>query len=259
MNFECYSDLISAARQCESNIDKLKLLQSYFLKNVNFNYLMEIAINDYGIGAFEKAKQTHFYSEEEKEDVISASEKILGNKFKLPEEDRKILKSVLGKATPPTLKKMQAFGQISTITNPGYNGSLIDSIKRVSEPNKVVYENGLIKYGVCANFSEFAQNFCSDLDIKCYKAYSHGHCFNIVEIDGEKRVFDFTRMIAIRDDFHNFNGQEIEDWFNMPFEKMFKYRPDRIILKIDNNELQSPISKNNYHSYLSKKESEIIK
>lgn len=57
-------------------------------------------------------------------------------------------------------------------------------------------------------------------------------------------------MIAIRDDFKNSNKQNINDWFNMTFEKMFEYKPERIIEIIDNEKIDRPITKDNYKDYL---------
>ena len=63
-------------------------------------------------------------------------------------------------------------------------------------------------------------------------------------------------MIGIRDDFHNLTGQEINDWFNMTFQKLFEYKPNRKITEIDGKNLnQSPISKDNYTVYLSNEKS----
>lgn len=254
MNFENYEELINYAKTYESDIDKLKLLQDYFLKNVEYNYLADIApaLNDqndpYNIINCEYGKQTIFTSEEEKEKIIDEVEKRLGNNFHLSKNDRKKLLLSLGNVVEPVEKTIiRPTGQKLHISIPGCDGSLFDCIHKEVNSDLEVIENGLIKCGVCRHFSKFVKKFCDDLKIKCYIADSSDyHEFNIIEIDGEKRVFDFTRMIGIRDDFHNFDGQEIDDWFNMTFQKMFEYKPNRKIVAIDNIVLgQNSISKDN--------------
>lgn len=130
---------------------------------------------------------------------------------------------------------------------------MFDCIRKIAKLDSEVLENGLIKYGVCRHFASFTKRFCSDLGIQCHDVTSSdSHEFNIIEIDGEKRIFDFTRMIGIRDDFLNLSGQEVDDWFNMSFQKMFEYKPNRRITKIDDKNLaQNSISKDNYTVYLS--------
>ncbi len=257
MDFKSYDELIKFARLHENNIDKLRVLQEYFLQNVDYDYLQDIAMaintNGYEINTFEKGKKTDFSSEQEKENILSEFEKKLGNNFHFSQKDRAKLLLSLGEVVQPTQSTTQLFGKTYTINNPGYDGSLFDCIRKVAKVDSEVLENGLIKYGVCRNFASFAKKFCSDLEIPCYcVTSSDNHAFNIIEIDEEKRIFDFTRMIGIRDDFYNLTGQEIDDWFNMSFQKMFEYKPNRKITEIDSKNLnQNPISNDNYTVYLS--------
>jgi len=257
MDIKNYDELLRVAKLCESDIDKLKVLQDYFLENVSFNYLQEFAMaissDSYNLSNFENGKKIDFISKEDKENVLSEFEKFFGNNFKFSTKDRETLLLALGKVEPATKKITQLFGKTYTINIPGYDGSLFDCIRKIAKVDSEVFENGLIKYGVCRNFASFVKKFCSDLGIKCYYIETNdNHVFNIMEIDEEKKIFDYTRMIGIRDDFHNFNGQEINDWFNMSFEKMFKYKPNREITKVDGKKLYNqPISKENYSTYFS--------
>ena len=110
-----------------------------------------------------------------------------------------------------------------------------------------IYKNELITYGVCSNFVPFAKKICDYFDIDSYiYSTSDDHVFLVAKINDEKRIFDFTRMIGIRDGYHNPNNQQIDDWFNMSFEKMFEYVPNRIIDRIDNIRLDVPITKDNF-------------
>lgn len=257
MDFKSYDELIKFARLHKNDIDKLRVLQEYFLQNVDYDYLQDIAMsidtNGYDLNTFEKGKKSNFVSEEEKKHILSEFEKKLGNNFHFSKKDRTELLLSLGEVVQPTQSTTQLFGKTYTVNNHGYDGSLFDCIRKIAKLDSEVLENGLIKYGVCRNFANFTKGFCSDLGIQChYVTSSDNHAFNIIEIDGEKRIFDFTRMIGIRDDFHNLSGQEIDDWFNMSFQKMFEYKPNRRITEIDDKNLaQNSISKDNYTVYLS--------
>lgn len=81
MDFKSYDELIKFARLHENNIDKLRVLQEYFLQNVDYDYLQDIAMsiytNDYDLNAFEKGKKSNFVSEEEKKHILSEFEKNL--------------------------------------------------------------------------------------------------------------------------------------------------------------------------------------
>lgn len=256
MKFESYDELIKFAKLYENNMDKLRVLQEYFLQNVDYDYLQDIAMSlntdYYGLNAFSKVKKSNFTSKEEKEEVLNELEKKLGDSFHFSKRDRENLLLSLGEVIQPSKSVTQVFGNTCTISNPGYDGSLFDSIRKLAKCDSEVIENGLIKYGVCRNFSSFTKRFCLDLGIQCYDvSSSDNHAFNIIEIDGEKRVFDFTRMIGIRDGF-GLNGQEIDDWFNMSFQKLFLYKPNRKIIIVDDRNLgQNFISKDNYTDYIS--------
>lgn len=264
MEFKSYDELINFARLHESDIEKLRVLQEYFLENVTYDYLQDIAMTindeDNELNNFEAGKRINLISKEEKENILGEFEKKLGNNFHFSQKDRERLLLSLGKVEQPTQSTTQLFGKTYTINNPGCDGSLFDCIRKVANLDSEVLENGLIKYGVCRNFANFTKRFCSDLGVKChYVTSSDNHAFNIIEIDEEKRIFDFTRMIGIRDDFHNFTGQEINDWFNMSFQKMFEYKPSRKITEIDGKNLyQKPISKDTYTVYLSDAKSFVV-
>ena len=60
------------------------------------------------------------------------------------------------------------------------------------------------------------------------------------------KIFDFTRMVGIRDGYLNPNYQQVDDWFDMSFDKMFEYKPHRIIDKINEKPLNIFITKDNY-------------
>lgn len=70
MDFKSYDELIKFARLHENNIDKLRVLQEYFLQNVDYDYLQDIAMainnNDYDLNTYEKAKKVILFQKKKK-------------------------------------------------------------------------------------------------------------------------------------------------------------------------------------------------
>ena len=254
MEIKDYDKLIEIAKTKQSDIERLKILQVYFLENVEFDYIVGISSEFCGIQA---SCQTTFSTQDEKEKEVLRFESLFGENFHFSEKDRKDLLNILGKTIGPTSRETKFGEQITYINSPGYNGGIYDCIKRLStmQHGTPIYQNGLITYGICASFVPFIKDFCDRLDIKCEVAETTDgtHVFNLIQVDDQERVFDFTRMIGIRDDYKNSNNsQTINDWFNMPLEKMFKYKPTRPFNLIDENGMQKlsePITALNYENY----------
>ena len=71
-------------------------------------------------------------------------------------------------------------------------------------------------------------------------------------IDGEYKIFDFTKMVTLRENYLPGN-MKIDDWFNMSYERLFEFKPERIIKEIDGSYLITPILKDNYTEFITQK------
>ena len=244
MRTNSYEELIELASKCESNIEKLKFLQTYFIENVEFNYFLELA-QDYFVSKNEV--KTEFLSMKEKIDELNRFEKKFGDKFHFSRADEEKIINILGEKIEPTQQIYYVLGKEYTSTKRGYDGGIYDCIKRLVT-EEALYENGLITKGACKDFAPFVKKFCDNFGIKCEVLKTEDHQFNLINIDGEERIFDFTRMLGIRDDYKNPNNQSIDDWFNMTYEKMFEYKPDRKIIYINDKKLKEPITRLNHNN-----------
>lgn len=257
MTVNSFDELLEIASSKETDIEKLRVLQQYFLENVVYNYFLDIAseITRSGEGLGNSELKKVFSTEEEKIEEIERFERKYGENFHFSEYDRNRLLSVLGITTEEkkeeTNSKKKVYIKIKKLNTPSYDGSIKDSIVRIVQ-NSTVEENGLIKRGACENFSKFAKKFCDyfSIESKVIRCDQDNHFSLIVTIDGEDRVFDFTRMIGIRDGYLNPNNeQQIDDWFNMSFEKWFELKPKMDISMVDGVSVDPRITKDNYKEY----------
>lgn len=255
MKVNSYEELIEMANECKNDIEKLKLLQTYFIENVEFDYIFEFALEN---SENERNVKNEFSSMQEKIDELKKFEKQFGNNFHFSKADEEKIISIMGEKIEPTQKSYYLFGKEYTSTDRGYNGGIYDCLKRL-QTGEAIYEDGLIKKGVCKDFSPFVKKFCESCGIKCEGLGTGDHVFNLINIDGQERIFDYTRMLGIRDDYKNPDNQSIDDWFNMNYEKMFEYKPDRKIIYINDKKLKEPITRLNYKNTIKEIEDELEK
>lgn len=163
MKLKDFGQLIQLAETKESEIDKLKLLQSYFLENVEFDHVLGIAAD---IQETRNPYQTKFSSQEEKETEILEFESLFGENFHFAYKDRVSLLNMLGEQVEPYQTQKVVFGKIVNVNTPGYDGGIYDCIRRLSTSRHPLYQNGLITRSVCANFAPFVQLYCDSLNIK---------------------------------------------------------------------------------------------
>lgn len=78
MIINSFDELITIANTRESDVDKLLILQQYFLDNVEFDYIQELAFEMKKEDLYKKGL---FLSVEEKEEEINKLEKTFDEKF----------------------------------------------------------------------------------------------------------------------------------------------------------------------------------
>ena len=110
------------------------------------------------------------------------------------------------------------------------------------------YKKGLIKKGVCRHYSEFINNVLNDLNIKSIDVMGKSnlfHSWNMILVDDDIKFIDITREIYLRDKLNDYNFNK-GDWYLIDIEEMFKLEPNRDIREINNEKLETIITKYNY-------------
>ena len=178
MTVNSYDELIEVAKTKENDLDKLRVLQQYFVENVKYNYLMDIQveiINGEQLIKLKNEGKTKFDTYEEKLQEVLNLERIYGgDKFLLLDIDREKIINNLGKVIEPKEIQKEYGTKMTTLHDSngglkikirsaydhGSNGGIIGSILRIpsDESNKVLYNNGLIVSGVCEQFAKFVKN-----------------------------------------------------------------------------------------------------
>ena len=105
--------------------------------------------------------------------------------------------------------------------------------------NSPIYENDIIKKGVCLHFSKFIKKVCDDLGIDCYVQMGRtpfAHAWNKIQLENQWLNYDVTYAIYSRDKYNDWNEKSNpQDWFAVSDEELTKLHPER---EIDNMDLK---------------------
>jgi len=99
-----------------------------------------------------------------------------------------------------------------------------------------IYEDGLLKEGVCVDYSLFVKRICDEIDIPCLIVRGKGttgHAWNLIFVK-EKNMwvnFDMTMVRFYLDNWSQVYG-EPEKWICATNEEMFKMQPSRLVYEI---------------------------
>lgn len=96
-----------------------------------------------------------------------------------------------------------------------------------------IFENEIIKKGVCLNFSNFIKKVCDELEINCEiqkGATPFAHAWNKIQINNQWLNFDVTYAIYSRDKYNGWGERsKPQDWFGITDEELLKLHPERTI------------------------------
>lgn len=105
------------------------------------------------------------------------------------------------------------------------------------------YENGLITKGVCADYAPFINRVCKEIDIFSVRIDGNtptDHVWNLIESDGEKKHFDITYALFVRDKYSDWDKKaKFDDFLGLSFDRLKELNPLRNIETIDGKPLQS--------------------
>lgn len=119
------------------------------------------------------------------------------------------------------------------------------------------YKNDLLIEGVCADYAEWMQKVCNDLNITCYQVEGKGtaeHVWNLIYIKEQDKWahFDMTCVRFYLDNFTRDFG-EPDKWVFASTEDIFKMQPKREIHSVKDYEgnivFEGLINKDNYQHF----------
>lgn len=237
MNYEQFIKMLSSLTSTEQI---LITLFNYFKNNVSYNY---------------DELQVVKYQRYENEYLRQISNLITKKKNEKSDEFKEYLIKLLDDAflkiegRPLSEKnKLEWFKNYGTVIHheaqPAKNGIIkipardaYDEIVHIESNNyPPIYCNGLLKDGVCAEYSKWVKQICDSLNIPCLKVRGKGttgHAWNLIYVQ-EKNMwvnFDMTMVRFYIDGWSKEYG-EPEKWIFATNDEMFKLQPQRIIEQI---------------------------
>lgn len=244
MNYEQFITMLSNLSSTE---DVLVAIYDYFKENVTYNY---------------DELQVVKYQRYENEYLKNISDLIAQNKNERSLEFKKQLMDLFDEAFYKIegrglsdRNKREWFKNYGTIIHheaqPARNGifkiaakDAYDEVVQIEVNNyPPVYSDGLLKDGVCSEYSKWIKQICDGLSIPCLKVKgkgSTGHAWNMIYLkDKDMWVnFDMT-MVRFYLDGWSLEYGEPEKWVFASNEEMFLMQPHRVVEQIlgDNDEV----------------------
>ena len=112
-------------------------------------------------------------------------------------------------------------------------------------------ENGLLKKGVCAHYTEYLLPILKELGIEAYRlggTSMYAHAWILVNTDEGYKSVDLTRAINKRDGVLGIPPEQTcQDWLFSDLGKTFKMQSSRTITEIDGQKLERAITPENYN------------
>ena len=232
MEIASYEDLIKYLKSLPTKQEQIDFLMDWFVKNVEYDYVI-----------LEKAKALGHLDEELSE---------IDRKFDCKDEKQRKLaigyaKEKYGFSDEFIDRTLAHYGKTRIIAAQSERKAfgkvwpaqpertIIDGFRSsvALQELPTIFDNGLIKKGVCADYTKFIAKVCADLGIKCECVEgmtSVGHQWTILE----NKHYDPTYAIFVRDKYADWDKKtKIMDWFNVEATDLIKIQPYRKICLID--------------------------
>ena len=233
-----YEELLNNLKQLPSKKQQIDRLFDYLLNNVQYDYptleicnfdntLVYFIDENYNPSSYEDRLKAIQLVEEKgySKEFISRVLEHYGEKFIVPARPERFSMGKLNKAVP----EHTSYRTFASAKN------MAKSLD--------VYENGIIKKGVCADFSKFIKKVCDDLNIECYIIQGTtpiSHVWNLIDVGDGFKHYDLTYAIYSRDKFKNWGSVDTNDWFGITTEKLLEMHPTR---KVESSCLNNGILK----------------
>lgn len=210
MNYTIFIGMLSHLRTTEN---VLLFIYEYFKNNVTYNY---------------DQLQVVKYNRQEEPLLVNIRNYIKDNKVnKTKEKIMQMLDDAFTKieGRPLSYRNKKEWFKNFAKTN---------SIQTDEYPS--IYERGMLKDGVCGEYSEWVAKILTELDIPCFKVIGKGttgHGWNLVYLE-DKNIwvnFDMTMVRFYLDGWSKEYGDS-NKWVFATTEEMFKLQPQRVIEEI---------------------------
>ena len=113
------------------------------------------------------------------------------------------------------------------------------------------FNNGIITNGVCRDYEKYLVPILNETGIEAYSVVGTSeliHHWIIVNSENGYKSVDLTRAVFIRDGFKGIPPEQTsQDWLFSDMKKIFEMQKTRTITKIDNIELKTPITPDNFN------------
>lgn len=238
-----YDSFIKTLRSMDDTVDILFAIFNYFKVNVSYNY------DELQVVKFQRAEDDR---------LLAIRDLSFQNRTNNSSEFKEKLMQLLDEAfmniegRPLSNKnKKEWFKNYGMVIyheakpsrgNSGFKisgNNAYDSVIHLEVNNyPPVYEDDLLKEGVCADYSLFVKRICDEIDIPCLIVRGKGttgHAWNLIFIK-ERNMwvnFDMTMVRFYLDNWSQVYG-EPEKWICATNEEMFKMQPSRLIYEIIN-------------------------
>lgn len=283
MNYEKFIEFL---KQMDNTEEILIVLYNYFKENVQYNYdLLQwhkiFSAHHYNyekiINLREHYKplysfnEENFYDmikeinfEEEKEKAIKVLDEVfielenrpLSNKVKEKLFDKW---GTIEHVEPKQKNPNSRIVKVDASDGKPYDKLLFfgDRLLKQRDVFPTQYINNLLVKGVCADYAEWMQKICNDLNIPCYEVIGKGtadHSWNLIYVKEQNKWVHFD-MTCVRFYLDNFTRQfgEPDKWVFASTEDIFKMQPKREIHTLkdfDGNKIfEGIITRENYNVF----------
>lgn len=231
-----YDELLNNLKLHPTKEQQIQELFNYLLNNVKYDYptleicnfdntLLNYIDEKYNPSKYaDKLKAVQLVREKGySEEFLSRILEHYGEEFIVPARPERIIMGKLNKAIPEHTEYRTFAGA-----------------KNMATPS-VIYKNGIIKKGVCADYSEFIHKICEELNIKCNVIQGTtpvSHVWNLIDVGDGFKHYDLTYAIFSRDNYNNWNSTNTNDWFGITTDRLLEMHPTR---KIDASYLNNGI------------------
>lgn len=257
-------ELVDAAKKIEPPEKRIEFIMGYFKDNLKYNY-MELLIDVSMIPNFSlesgSAKPGSFLDR-----IGQLCQKHNGNYDAFMAELRELSKQELktyiqddGEIDRNARKFIDLFEErlgmkdatTKKVPRPGDLISVM-SMKGEAFP-PIIDENGILKEGVCRDFSEYLLGVMKESGIEnVYTIENHSgngtpHEWMLAKIGNKYLTMDMNGVTSIRDQKTGLSQEDMAaNWMGMDLAEMFRLCPNKVITHIAGKKLKNPITAQNY-------------
>ncbi len=132
-----------------------------------------------------------------------------------------------------TLKKFAKHTEVSNCAVRYFKDREYENMKPGLCTDSPIFENGILKKGVCAQFAAFVKKVCDELEIECVVQRGttpFGHDWNKIKIENQWLNYDITYAIFSKDKYKNWHKKSNpKDWLGITDEELLALHPERNI------------------------------